>query len=149
MVALASAGRADAALRVFNMLNPVNHALDRESAEHYRVEPYVVAADVYSGDKGGRGGWTWYTGSAGWLYRAAVEAILGLRRENDRMFVEPALPSDWPGFSMKLKLDGAIYHIAVERGSKDQAPIEVDGEPGQARSFNLVTEGEVEVLVRV
>ena len=74
-------GRGDDAWRCFEMLNPVNHALDAAAAEHYRVEPYVVAADIYSeGDKGGRGGWTWYTGSAGWLYRAAVEGILGIRK---------------------------------------------------------------------
>ena len=86
VIALAEMGRADEAWRCFSMLNPVNHALDEDAAEHYRVEPYVVAADVYSvGDKGGRGGWTWYTGSAGWLYRAAVESILGISREGDRL----------------------------------------------------------------
>ena len=80
------------------MLNPVNHALDEKAAEHYRIEPYVVAADVYSApDKGGRGGWTWYTGSAGWMYRAAVESILGIRKEGNRLSVKPVLPSHWEG----------------------------------------------------
>ena len=82
VIALAEMGRADEAWRCFSMLNPVNHALDEAAAERYRVEPYVVAADIYSAaDKGGRGGWTWYTGSAGWLYRAAVEGILGIRKQ--------------------------------------------------------------------
>ena len=75
-------GRSGEAYRAFSMLNPINHSLDEEDAERYRTEPYVVAADIYSApDKAGRGGWTWYTGSAGWLYRAAVESILGIRRE--------------------------------------------------------------------
>jgi cyclic beta-1,2-glucan synthetase len=149
VVALAAAGRADAALRVFQMLNPVNHALDRDAAEQYRVEPYVVAADVYSGDKGGRGGWTWYTGSAGWLYRSAVEAILGIRKEGKRLFIEPALPSEWPGFSLRLKLGAATYHIIVERGGGDRAHMEIDGKPSRAKGITLADAGDVEVVVRV
>ena len=86
VIALAEMGLADEAWRCFAMLNPVNHALDEQAAERYRTEPYVVAADVYSSpDKAGRGGWTWYTGSAGWLYRAAVESILGIQKEGDRL----------------------------------------------------------------
>ena len=93
------------------MLNPVNHALDEAAAERYRVEPYVVAADIYSaGDKAGRGGWTWYTGSAGWLYRAAVEGILGIRRKGDTIVdrAAPALATG-TGFTRQLSLGGADY----------------------------------------
>ncbi len=95
VIALAEMGQTDEAYRCFSMLNPVNHAIDEASAELYRVEPYVVAADVYAGDdtvgnsKGGRGGWTWYTGSAGWLYRAAVEGILGIERRGKRVQFTP------------------------------------------------------------
>jgi len=150
VVALAKAGRADAAYRVFQMLNPVNHALDRQAAERYRVEPYVVPADVYFGDKGGRGGWTWYTGSAGWLYRAAVEAILGIRKQGDSLFIEPSMPSAWNGFSARMRLGNAHYVIRVERGGRgDRATLEVDGKPSRARSIKLVNRGEVEVVVRV
>lgn len=118
VIALAKLGRNDEAWRVFSMLNPVNHALDREAAEQYRVEPYAVAADIYSeADKAGRGGWTWYTGSAGWLYRAGVEAILGIRKEGDRLHVDPCMPADWPGFSASLRVGSARYHITVERGT--------------------------------
>ena len=126
VAALAESGRADDAWRVFSMLNPVNHALDAEAADLYRVEPYVVAADIYSvGERAGRGGWTWYTGSAGWLYRVAVENILGLRRQGDHLVVAPALPSSWDGFNVALKLGEAEYRIAVRRGPA--AGIEVDG----------------------
>ncbi|MDX3928377.1 MAG: glucoamylase family protein [Shinella sp.] len=120
VLALAEQGRADDAWNCFSMLNPVNHALDRESADHYRVEPYVVAADIYGeGALKGRGGWTWYTGSAGWLYRVAVEGILGLRKEGNRLVVKPALPSSWQGFSASLKIDGRDYRISVE-GNRQQ-----------------------------
>lgn len=149
VVALARQGRADAAERLFAMLNPINHALDRDAAELYRVEPYVVAADIYAGDKGGRGGWTWYTGSAGWLYRAAVEAILGIRRQGDRLYVEPALPSRWPGYSARLRLGNATYNISVERSKGDRAALEVDGKTRRVPWVELVEEGEVEVVVRI
>lgn len=112
--ALAMLGRGDDAKRCFDMLNPINHALTREAADRYRVEPYVAAADVYgTGDKIGRGGWTWYTGSSGWLYRAAVEAILGIRRQGGRLFVTPSLPTDWPGYEATLKLNDRTFRIVV------------------------------------
>ncbi|MGC4024828.1 MAG: glucoamylase family protein [Mesorhizobium sp.] len=114
--ALAELGQADDAYRCFSMLNPVNHALTAEDAERYRVEPYVVAADVYSeGDRAGRGGWTWYTGSAGWLYRAAVEYILGIRRTGEGLTINPVIPSSWSGFAATVRVDGSEYRISVER----------------------------------
>jgi cyclic beta-1,2-glucan synthetase len=125
VVALAQLGKADEAYRVFSMLNPVTHALDEDAADQYRVEPYVVAADVYSeADKGGRGGWTWYTGSAGWLYRAAVEAILGIRREGDRLVIDPRLPAAWDGFNATLRLGEAHYRIVVERGESSRVTMD-------------------------
>jgi cyclic beta-1,2-glucan synthetase len=128
VAALAQSGRADDAWRVFTMLNPVNHALDRANADVYRVEPYVVAADVYSvGDLAGRGGWTWYTGSAGWLYRVAVENILGLNKQGDRITVTPSLPSAWDGFRATLRLGDAHYRINVIRGAT--SGLTVDGKP--------------------
>ena len=129
VMALARLGRADEAWRCFNLLNPINHALDREAAELYRVEPYVVAADVYgAGALEGRGGWTWYTGSAGWLYRAAVEGILGIRREGDRLLVQPVLPSEWNGFSAELTIAGVVYNIVVEKSETGEALVSVNGD---------------------
>ncbi|KEQ07471.1 GH36-type glycosyl hydrolase domain-containing protein [Pseudorhizobium pelagicum] len=129
VMALARLGRADEAWRCFNLLNPINHALDREAAELYRVEPYVVAADVYgTGALEGRGGWTWYTGSAGWLYRAAVEGILGIRREGDRLLVQPVLPSEWDGFSAELTIAGVVYRIVVEKSETGEALVSVNGD---------------------
>jgi cyclic beta-1,2-glucan synthetase len=115
-MALAKAGRPADAWRCFKMLNPINHALDAEAAERYRVEPYVVAADVYGGDAYlGRGGWTWYTGSAGWLYRFAIEGLLGISRKGGVLFVKPALPPEWNDFEANLAIDGKTHAIKVER----------------------------------
>jgi cyclic beta-1,2-glucan synthetase len=151
VIALAEMGRADEAYRVFRMLNPVNHAADEAAAERYRVEPYVVAADIYSeGDKGGRGGWTWYTGSAGWLYRAAVEGILGIRKDGKNLVVNPALPGHWDGYSATLRLAGATYRIRVAREAGRKIPaVEIDGKKVKGPGFQLADEGEFEVVVRI
>ncbi|TKT82678.1 glucoamylase family protein [Aquamicrobium sp. LC103] len=139
VIALAEIGRANDAHKLFSMLNPVNHALEPAAADTYRVEPYVVAADVYSeGDKAGRGGWTWYTGSAGWLYRAAVEGILGLKRQGETMHVRPAMPDDWGGFSAVLRVDDAEYRIEVKRNKADSEPsVFVNGRAAKGGSFAL------------
>ncbi|HEX2147144.1 MAG TPA: protein ndvB, partial [Pseudorhizobium sp.] len=129
VLALARLGRADDAWRCFQLLNPINHSRNAEAAETYRVEPYVVAADVYGeGSLAGRGGWTWYTGSAGWLYRVAVEAILGIRRQGTQLLVQPALPSDWNGYSADLTIDDHLYSIRVERDPTGEIVTKVNGE---------------------
>ena len=151
VAALAELGMGDEAYKCFSMLNPVNHALDQQAAELYRVEPYAVAADIYGeGDKSGRGGWTWYTGSAGWLYRAAVEFILGIRRQDDRIIVKPVLPSHWDGYSATIKLDGTNYRIRVERAAKGK-PTRVlkAGKVQKGEGFELGGKGEVEIVVQV
>jgi cyclic beta-1,2-glucan synthetase len=146
VLALTKLRRGDEAYRAFSLLNPVNHALTREAADIYRVEPYVVAADVYSqGDKAGRGGWTWYTGSAGWLYRAAVEGVLGLSRRAEVLTIEPCLPSGWPGFEATMRIGSAAYAIRVERG--DHAGITLNGEAVDA--IMLSESGEHHVVVTV
>jgi len=118
VMALAKLKRGDDALRCFQILNPITHSLNKAAAERYRVEPYVVAADVYGDDPYiGRGGWTWYTGSAGWLYRAAVEGILGIRLKGGQLFVNPSLPSNWDGFAAEIERDGSKYRISVSKAS--------------------------------
>jgi cyclic beta-1,2-glucan synthetase len=105
----------DTAGELFALLNPINHALTPEEAERYKVEPYVVAADVYSvAPHVGRGGWTWYTGSAAWMYRAGVEGILGLRREGAFLVVDPCIPTAWIGFDATVKIESTRYDIRVE-----------------------------------
>jgi N,N'-diacetylchitobiose phosphorylase len=116
--ALAELGRAERAARLLEMLTPVHHSATAEAVERYRVEPYVVAADVYGVEPHiGRGGWTWYTGSAGWMYRIAIESILGLDlRDGDTILLRPCIPAAWPGFSIRYRMpDGTVYDIEVER----------------------------------
>ena len=107
------------AAELFSLLNPINHARTPDGVDRYKVEPYVVAADVYSvAPHVGRGGWTWYTGSAGWMYRAGVEGILGIRREGDFLVVDPCIPAEWPGFDATVRVNGTHYEIRVETPSK-------------------------------
>lgn len=117
--ALARSGDRTRAHWLLTALNPINHALDARSAEIYRVEPYVVAADVYAGrDKIGRGGWTWYTGSAGWVYRAAVEGLLGIARHPEGVTLSPGLPDSWAGLSATLRREGGEpIRIEVRRAA--------------------------------
>ncbi len=139
-LALAKAGRAADAWRCFEILNPVNHARNADAAERYRVEPYVVAADVYGGDAyPGRGGWTWYTGSAGWLYRFAVEGLLGISRKGSLLFVQPALPPEWNTFEAMVTIDGTTYEIAVERSGDAAFAVTVNGKKvtDPAKGFKL------------
>ena len=97
------------------MLNPINHTSTRAGVHRYKVEPYVVAADVYAAPPHvGRGGWTWYTGSAGWMYRAGVEWILGFRLRGSVLHLDPCIPRAWRGFAISFRYHSARYEIAVE-----------------------------------
>ena len=120
ILAYAKMGQGDHAADLFNLVNPVNHARTHTEVERYKVEPYVVAADVYSvAPHAGRGGWTWYTGSAGWMYRAGVEGILGIRREGSLLIIDPCIPSAWPGFLATVNVEGTRYDIKVEAPSSN------------------------------
>ena len=115
VMAFAALGEGDKAARLFSLLNPINHARTRSDVHRYKVEPYVIAADVYSTPPHvGRGGWTWYTGSAGWMYRSGLESILGLRLENDVLHLNPCIPKGWPGFEVTLRHRTTRYDIRVE-----------------------------------
>jgi cyclic beta-1,2-glucan synthetase len=115
VMAFAAMGNGDAAAALFALLNPINHARTRADVHRYKVEPYVVAADIYAvAPHVGRGGWTWYTGSAGWMQRAATEAILGLRLQGDVLCLDPRIPKAWPGFEIVLRHGSSHYEIHVE-----------------------------------
>jgi cyclic beta-1,2-glucan synthetase len=114
VLALAKLGDGHAAAELLALLNPINHTRTPTGIERYKVEPYVIAADVYSvAPHAGRGGWTWYTGSAGWLYRAGIEGILGLHRRGDHLVLRPCIPTSWPGFEVTYRFRTTTYHIAV------------------------------------
>jgi cellobiose phosphorylase len=113
------------------MLNPIVHSTTQADAQAYRVEPYVIAADVYSvAPYVGMGGWTWYTGSSGWMYRLGIEAILGLVREGDKLSVNPAIPSEWAAYRIHYHFGDATYQIQIENPdgvSHGVGEVSVDG----------------------
>ena len=113
--AFAALGDGERAVRLFGYLNPIGRSATLAEATRYAVEPYAVAADVYGAPPfTGTGGWTWYTGSAAWLYRLGVEAILGLSREGGTLRIQPCFPASWDGFRARLRFRSATYEIQVE-----------------------------------
>ena len=115
VIAFARLGQGDKAAGLFSLINPINHARNRAGVQRYKVEPYVVAADVYANPRHvGRGGWTWYTGSAGWMQRAGIESILGLRLRGSVLHLDPCIPEAWPSFEMTVRYRSARYEILVD-----------------------------------
>jgi cellobiose phosphorylase len=127
-MAFAQLGEIERAWQLFHILNPINHGRTEVEIQRYKIEPYVVAADVYSvAPHTGRGGWSWYTGSAAWLYRLIIETLLGIRLEQgNRLRITPMLPNDWPGFSVDYIYGKTLYKITVSC-STDKISIVLDG----------------------
>jgi cellobiose phosphorylase len=145
VLATALQGRGDRALELWNLINPVYHATTPADVEHYKVEPYVVCADVYGAPPHtGRGGWTWYTGSASWLYRVALEAILGLRLAGDRLHFEPCVPPSWAGYEITYRYRSATYRVRVENPTdtgRGVRSVTVDDQPVPGRIVPLRDDG--------
>lgn len=130
ILAFTKLGSGDKAFDLFALLNPINHARTPNEVERYKVEPYVVAADVYSvAPHVGRGGWTWYTGAAGWMYRAGIEGILGIRRKGSFLVVAPCIPAAWPGFEASVQIESTRYDIRVgaRQQNSDPSHVVLDG----------------------
>jgi len=150
VIALALQGKAARAMEVFAMLNPIRRSTTRADVQRYKVEPYAVAADVYGEPPHeGRGGWTWYTGAAGWLYRAGLEWILGFRVRENQLILAPCIPPEWPGFTIRYfhRKNGqpaTPYEITVDRQSPGAVPqLTVDGQvqnPGR-NTVELLADG--------
>ncbi len=139
---------------VWNLINPIAHARSPSRTETYKVEPYVVAADVYAvAPHVGRGGWTWYTGSAAWMYRLIVESLLGLSRQGDLLNVAPCIPADWNGFTVHYRYCETVYHVTVHQtphAAGDQR-VNLDGRDVPGMAVPLVddrADHRVEVWVR-
>jgi len=147
VMALARLGSGDEAAEMFHMLNPVNHARHAADVARYRTEPYVMAGDVYSHPAHrGRGGWSWYTGSAGWMYRAGIESILGLRRSGATFAVDPCIPSAWPDYQLTWRYLDTRYEISVsnpERRSRGVFAATLDGTPVDHLAIPLVNDGQI------
>jgi cyclic beta-1,2-glucan synthetase len=117
-MAFAAAGDTENAWKLFQLIDPIRHGQSAESIARYKVEPYVVAADVYfNAQHAGRGGWTWYTGSAGWMYRLITEYLLGLKLEVDHLRLSPLLPRDWPSLEIHYRYRDTFHHIHLHNKS--------------------------------
>jgi cyclic beta-1,2-glucan synthetase len=140
-MAMARKGDGERAVQLLLMLNPIEHARDAEAVWHYGIEPYVVAADVYRlPGRIGQGGWSWYTGSAAWMYRAWIEEVLGLQVRGDQMKVNPVIPAAWPGFSLSYRHGETVYAIQVENPlgfERGVAWMEMDGQRLTAGMISL------------
>jgi len=148
-MAFAKLGDSRRAWELLSIINPVNHGRSPEEIETYKAEPYVVAADVYAvSPHTGRGGWTWYTGSAGWMYRLIMESLLGLRLEVDKLRFEPCLPADWESFKVHYRYRETLYHITVlqTRNGSGEMSVVVDGAEQADKAITLVSDRREHVV---
>jgi cyclic beta-1,2-glucan synthetase len=143
-MAFARLGDHHRAWELFGIINPINHARTIEEAATYKVEPYVIAADVYAiPPHTGRGGWTWYTGSAAWMYRLILESLLGLKRKVDTLSFTPCLPADWEGFTIHYRHRETIYHITIQQlpaGTDVEGCVSVDGALQEDKTITLIND---------
>jgi len=139
-MAFAAQGDREQAWALLAMLNPINHARTAAQLATYQVEPYVVTGDVYAlPPHVGRGGWSWYTGAAGWMYRLLTESLLGLRREGEYLSIAPCLPADWPTVTLHYRYRETLYHIAIlQMPAGEAGRLMVDGQPCPRDKIRLV-----------
>jgi cellobiose phosphorylase len=149
-MAFARLGDHERAWELFALINPINHARSAADVARYKVEPYVVAADVYAiAPHTGRGGWTWYTGSAGWLYRLILESLLGVQRDGDRLRIAPCLPRHWPGYTLDYRFGTTLYRIVVRQGTDSGATTVRLDDVGQTDASIVLRDDQQEHLVEV
>ena len=142
-LAFALAGRTEQAAKLVSLLNPVRHALDAEAVDRYKVEPYVLAADIYGEPPhAGAGGWTWYTGSAGWFYRLLHEVILGVERQVDTLRFRPRVPASWTTFKLHYRYFQTFYHVVFEQALDHSGPprVTLDGKPVAQDTLTLIND---------
>ena len=142
VMAFAKLGDAQRAWELFNMINPLNHSKTFSEALVYKVEPYVVAADVYAvSPHVGRGGWTWYTGSAGWMYRLLLESLLGVQRDGTKLRIRPCIPEGWPEYRINYRFGKSLYKITVKYVKGVGSSVTVDGNESSGDAIELVDDG--------
>ena len=140
--AFALLGEEDKAYELFKMINPINHSKSLIECAKYKVEPYVMAADVYTNPQHlGRGGWTWYTGSSGWMYKVGLENILGFKIEKNKLYINPCIPKDWEKYSIRYRYDSTNYNIEVNNFNKGLGRILLDGVIREEGYIDLIDDG--------
>ena len=146
---MAKLGYGYKAWKTFHMINPINHSKSHLECERYKVEPYVMTADVYGAEgHEGRGGWSWYTGTSGWMFRVGIEGILGLKLKGDKGFtIEPAVPDEWNEYEINYRKDKCSYNIKFVRGEKKE--IYLDGKLLEDNLVPYLEDGEhiVKVII--
>lgn len=149
ILAEAMQGNGEKAWSYFNMINPINHSETALECEQYKVEPYVMCADVYNREPHcGRGGWSWYTGASGWMYKVGIEAILGLKLKGEKGFaIEPAVPYSWEEYSIEFTRDNCKYNIKVKRA--EDKYVSLDGKRLSEHIIPWLKEGEHQVIVTI
>ncbi len=152
--AFVESGQAELAFKLFQLANPIHHSDSEEKAKRYAVEPYVVAADIYNAPSlVGRGGWTWYTGSASWMYRLGIERILGLRLEKDGFTIDPSIPAAWEEYHLSLRLPKGNYEVTIRnpmRVNTGIASVNVDGQKIRSQRVPWMEDGQIHnVTVRM
>lgn len=154
ILALAKLGFGDKAIEYYTMINPIEHSRTKDAAKKYKVEPYVIPADIYEA-KGleGRGGWTWYTGSSSWFCKIGLENILGLNIKNEILTLNPCIPKDWKEYSIRYKFGNSIYNIKVKNPEGKNTGVQeifLNGNKQEELQIKLVDNGnvnEVEVVM--
>lgn len=141
IIALAEMGRRDRVAALLAMINPLNHGKDAAHIATYKVEPYVIAGDVYAGAHLGRGGWTWYSGSAGWFYRLIIEYVVGLRKEGDKLRFRPCVPDEWQAFHLQYRHGSSTYTIAFANKGKAVTAVTLDGAAQTDQTITLTDDG--------
>lgn len=154
IIAQSILGFGEKAANYFKMINPIEHSKTKEMAKKYKVEPYVIAADVYgAGNLAGRGGWTWYTGASSWMYKAGIEYILGLKIEHNILKIEPCIPSNWEEYSIKYEYENSIYNIKIKNPNHKNTGAEkfiLNGQEIPEKQIKLTNNGkinEVEIIM--
>jgi cellobiose phosphorylase len=140
-MAFAKLGDSARAWELMHLINPVNHGKSDEGIDVYKIEPYVVAADVYGVEPHlGRGGWSWYTGSAGWMYRLILESLLGIRLEGERLRIVPVMPAEWRSFKIEYRYRKTLYRITIQKPETagQMSQVTVDGVVQPEPSIPLV-----------
>jgi cellobiose phosphorylase len=146
-MAFAALGDSARAWQLASMINPIAHALDDEALQRYKAEPYVLAADVYAvAPHAGRGGWSWYTGAAGWMYRLLTESLLGMQRRGERMQVTPCIPAGWPGYQLRYRFGASLYVIDVTQRAGAPVQLMLDGAAQEGLSFPLIDDGALHAV---
>ncbi len=152
--AFAMLGEGDKAYNLFKLINPINHTRTQIECAKYKVEPYVVTADIYTNPEHlGRGGWSWYTGSSGWMYKVVLEDILGFRKEGDKLFINPSIPKDWDEYRIRYSYGDSIYNIEIKNPkgvNTGVSRISVDGSIIKDDHIKLIDDGSIhKVLVKM